>query len=117
MTVVLSAFSNLLFDTNLYKVFYLRPEVKKGFSLKIIEHILSMLVVHMSTIFCISDNEELPGIFLISVSEFFLFIPSTPVITQLLFVFTCHILEISIFRSLYFESLSNFFVEMFYQTG
>lgn len=43
----------------------------------------------------------------------FLTIPSAPIITGILVVFGCHVIAVSISRSLYFQSLSNYFAGVF----
>ena len=58
-----------------------------------------------------------PGISLTRFSEPFLITPITPTITGIIFVFICHILLISIARSLYFYNFSETLVKVFLSEG
>ena len=72
-----------------------------------------MWAVLVSTIFCISCKEGLPGIWSMKFCIPFLIIPNAPITTGMIFVLSFHILVTSISRSLYFESFWNSFNEMF----
>ena len=98
-----------------------RLEVKEGFLRKLLSVLdWKSFPEHMNSTheheFCISKKDGF--LFLIRVSVFFFIIPSAPITIGIVVVFKCYILTITIFRSLYFECLSNsffFLLRSFYQ--
>ena len=77
----------------------------------------SMCDVPVSVIFCTSCRFGWPGILSRYFSTPFVIRPRAPMITGTVCVLSCHSLVTSISRSLYFESFSNCFMDVFLSDG
>ena len=93
------------------------PEVPGEFFYLMDKNLLSMCAIPRRMIFCSSLLLLAPGIFPKFWSIPSLISPSAPTITGTVSVLIPHIFVVSISRSLYFESFSMTFVEVFRSDG